>query len=204
MKTVPLQERLCSSGRAIRVSSIVIHVAENMDKTKLFDVFFLIILNQVAFCSINVVFASSENWVEVTTLTGAGGIGSTKSFTIDHVDWRIKWEIAPGNSSERTAFLAYLFPVTGIKGSEPWFEQIELYGTEETTGILTIYNNTGSFYMDVLTGNVDYYKMIIEQNIDSVPEFSSLIILPLFAVVTLAVTVCKKLLRSKKATVTKN
>lgn len=164
-----------------------------MNKT-LFGVFYVIILSQIVFCSINVVFASSENWVEVTTLTGAGSIGSTKTFTVDHVDWRIKWEIIPGNSSERTAFLAYVFPATGIKGSEPWFEQIEHYGKEETTGILTICNNSGgSFYMDILTGNVEGYKMIIEQNIDSVPEFPSWIILPLFAAATIAITVYKKL-----------
>ena len=132
------------------------------------------------------------NWVEVTTLTGVGGIGSTDSFTVDHVDWRIRWKIEPGDSSARTAFQAYIFPLTGIKGSEQWFEKIEHYGTEETTGILNIYNHSGSFYMDVLTGNVESYSMIVEQNLDSIPEFPSWIILPLFLISTLFVIVFKK------------
>jgi hypothetical protein len=105
-------------------------------------------------------------------LTGIGGIGSTDSFTVDYGDWRIIWEIEPGNGSERKAFLVYIFPVTGIKGSEPWFESIQHFGREETTGILYIYNHSGSFYMDVLA-SIDSYTMIIEQNIDSIPEFPS-------------------------------
>jgi len=179
-------------GEYYVVIAICMDVYENMNKTLLFGVLFLSLLNQIVFCSNSVVFASSENWVEVTTLTGAGSIGSTKTFTVDHVDWRIKWEITPGNSSERTAFLAYVYPATGIKGSEQWFEQIEHYGTEKTTGMLTIYNNSGSFYVGVLTGNVDGYKMIIEQDIDSVPEFSSWIIIHLFVAATIVITVYKK------------
>ncbi len=139
-----------------------------------------------------VVFASSGNWMEVVKLTGAGGIGSTKTFTVDHVDWRIRWEIEPGNGSARTAFLVYVFPSTGIKGSEQWFDSIQHFGTEETTGILDIFNHSGSFYMDVLTGNVESYSMIVEQNLDSIPEFPSWIILPLFLISTLFVIVFKK------------
>ena len=66
----------------------------------------------IVFCSFlifislcNTTFASSENWVEVTTLSGGGGIGSTKTFTVEHVDWRIRWEIEPSNHSERQSFL---------------------------------------------------------------------------------------------------
>jgi len=136
-----------------------------------FQVFFVLsLLISISFC--NDAFASSENWVEVTTLTGVGGIGSTKTFTVEHVDWRILWEIEPGDGSERKSFLVYIFPATGIKGSEQWFESIQHFGVEETTGILNIYNHSGSFYMDVLA-SIDSYKMIIEQNIDSIPEFPS-------------------------------
>ena len=139
---------------------------------------------------------SSENWVEVTTLNGVGGIGSTDSFTVNHTDLRIVWEIEPGDGSERTTFLAYIFPNIGIKGSEPWFEMIENYGTEETSGFVYIYNISGSFYMDVLA-SVDSYTLIIEQNIDSIPEFPSWTILPLILIATLSVIVLKKKLTSK-------
>jgi hypothetical protein len=143
--------------------------------------------------------ASSENWVKVATLTGSGGIGSTNSFTVDLVDWRIIWEIEPGDGSERTAFMAYIFPNVGVNGGEHWFEKIEHFGIEETTGVVNIYNRSGSFYMDVLTGNVDRYTMIIEQNTDSIPEFPSWTLLPLFLTATFsAIGLKKSLLHPRK------
>ena len=57
------------------------------------------------------VFASSGNWIEVARLTGGGGIGTTDQFTCDYVDWRIRWEIEPTNSSEGTSFLVYVFSI---------------------------------------------------------------------------------------------
>jgi len=122
-----------------------------------------------------IAFASSGNWSEVARLTGGGGIGTTETFTIDHVDWRIRWEIEPSNRSESTAFLVYIFPATGIHHSEPWFESIQHYGTEETSGTLYIYDRNGSFNMDVLA-SIESYTMIIEQNLESIPEFPSWII----------------------------
>jgi hypothetical protein len=62
------------------------------------------------------VFALSGNWVEVAKLTGGGGIGTTDHFTCDHVDWRIRWEIEPTNSSERTAFLSKFFRIQMLFG----------------------------------------------------------------------------------------
>ena len=81
--------------------------------------------------------------------TGGGGITTTEPFTCDHVDWRIRWEIEPSNASVRTAFLVYIFPYTGGFLREPWFESIEHFGTEETSGTLYIYDHNGSFDMDV-------------------------------------------------------
>ena len=97
----------------------------------------------------SLVFASSGNWSEVARLTGGGGISTTEPFTCDHVDWRIRWEIEPSNASVRTAFLVYIFPYTGGFLREPWFESIEHFGTEETSGTLYIYDHNGSFDMDV-------------------------------------------------------
>lgn len=134
-----------------------------------------------------IVFASSGNWVEVITFTGSQYFGSTSHFTVDHVDWRIRWEINPINSSERPSFTVHVF-----HDSEPWTEKISGLTTHETTGILNIYNQSGSFYLVVQIMNVDSCTMIIEQNTESIPEFPSWIILPLFLIVTIAVTVYKK------------
>jgi hypothetical protein len=156
---------------------------------KFLGAFFLALLVLIPLRNVNIVFASSEHWVEVKRFTGVGGISTIPTFTVDHVDWRIRWEIEPGNGSERTAFLVYVYPATGGQ----WFEQIQHFGREETTGILNICNYSGSFYLNVLTGTVNGYTIIVEQNIDSIPEFPSWIILPTFLIVTfLAITFRKR------------
>ena len=144
--------------------------------------------------TLGLTFASSGNWVEVARLTGVGGIGTTETFTIEHVDWRIRWEIETSNGSERTAFLVYIFPITGIHRSEPWFESIQHFGTEETSGMLYIYNHSGSFNMDVLA-SIESYTMIIEQNLESIPEFPSWtpMLIMLLAVMAVAVIYKRKL-----------
>ena len=158
---------------------------------KSFSVILLILVLSV-FGELNIAFGASGNWIEIVTLTGSGGIGSTKTFVVDRVDWRIRWEFEPGNGSERVAFLVYVFQTTGIKGSVPWIDSIQHFGTEETTGILNIYNQSGYFYMDVLTGNIENYSMVIEQNLDSIPEFSSWIILPFFLICILSLILFKR------------
>jgi len=42
---------------------------------------------------INVAFASSGNWVEVTRFEGTGY--QTGHFTCDYPEWRIRWEFTP-------------------------------------------------------------------------------------------------------------
>jgi len=139
-----------------------------------------------------IVFASSGNWSEVARFTGGGGIGTTEPFTCDHADWRIRWEIEPENdSSERTPFLVYIFPYSDSFLRDPWFESIQHYGTEETSGTLYIQDRNGSFDMDVLA-SLESYTMIIEQNVDSIPEFPSWMILPLTMAATLIAVVMKR------------
>jgi hypothetical protein len=139
-----------------------------------------------------IVFASSGDWIEVARFTGGGGIRTTEPFTCDYSDWRIRWEIEPANdSTERTMFLVYVFPYTGSFLRDPWFESIQHYGTEETSGILYIQDRNGSFDMDVLA-SLESYTMIIEQNVESIPEFPSWIILPLTIAATLIAVVIRR------------
>jgi len=152
----------------------------------------LFLLGSLPIFTSGTVFATAGNWVEVARLTGGGGIGTTDHFTCDHVDWRIRWEITPTNSSERTAFLVYIFPYSDAFLGEPWFESIEHYGTDETTGTLYIYNRSGSFDMDVLA-SIESYTMIVEQNMESIPEFQPWTILPL----TMAATVIAVVMRRR-------
>ena len=144
----------------------------------------------------SIAFASSDNWVEVITFTGsAGGVHSTSRFAVDYVDWRIRWEVTPGNDSERgTSFDAYVYPSSG----GPYVEMMHYtIGTEKTTGIKNIYNHRGIFYIVVVTTNIADVKLIIEQNIESIPEFPSWTILPLLIVVTLVGVIFRNKIKKK-------
>ena len=71
-------------------------------------------------------------------------------------------------------------------------------GTEETNGILYINGFNGTFVMDIVS-NADSYVLIIEENLDAIPEFPSWIILPLFLAVTFSVVVFKKRLFNQRS-----
>jgi len=145
----------------------------------------------------SIVFAFSDNWVEVTTFTGSGGVHSTSHFAVDYVDWRIRWEVTPGNDSERgTSFNAYVYPTYGGPQIEEMHHTI---GTEKTTGTLNIYNHRGIFYIVVVTMNIADVKLIIEQNIESIPEFPSWAVLPVFLISGLVVLVYKRKLTARKS-----
>lgn len=142
-----------------------------------------------------------SNWVEIVTFThsvsGIAFLHPTSHFTVDYADWRIRWEVNPGNAPERgTSFNAYIFPET----SGPSIEEMHYtIGTEKTTGTLNIYDHKGSFYIIVQTTNIADIKLIIEQNIDSIPEFPSWTILPLVLTITLFSVVVKRKLSTRKS-----
>ena len=130
----------------------------------------------------------TENWVQVSTLTGQGGSSTTDAFTVEHNDWRIFWEVELDDEIQWPILQAYIFPQTGMNGSEPYIGSIERLVHEQTSGILRIYNQSGSFYIDI-SASVQNYTIIVEQNIDSIPEFPSWIIIPLFLVATISIVV---------------
>jgi hypothetical protein len=139
-----------------------------------------------------ITFASSDNWSAVSRLSVGGGISTTETFTINHVDWRIKWEIEPSNRSERTVFTVYIYQTTGTNASSSWFESIQHYGTETTSGVLYIDGRNGSFIMSVLA-SIESYTMIIEQNLTSIPELPSWIpMLTIFLFLTIIATIYRR------------
>ena len=134
----------------------------------------------------NFVFAKSDNWSEVTTISGKGSITTTAPFTCNNAEWRIRWEVEP-----QSGFLAaYIYP---DESHAAWFESIiKVPENNETNGTLYIQDNNGSFYLDILATAETTYTLIVEQNMESIPEFPSWIILPLLLVSSIIVIFCKK------------
>ena len=128
----------------------------------------------------SIVSATPSNWSEVTRFTGSGTeMYTTDYFTCDHVEWRIRWEYV---DSEYTVFNVFTYP----QGEDAIFiDAIIKMGSEDTSGASYIHDNKGTFYMKINVANTESYTIIVEQDLDSVPEFSSMLILPLFMAVTL-------------------
>ena len=144
--------------------------------------------------TLGIAFASSGNWVEVARFTGMGRL-ETDSFDCTHVDWRIRWSfnhsIELGPLGPPLAFTLQVYTVSG--------ELVESFmATSQTSGTLN-YNRTGSFWLSINEMYVDNWTVIVEQNIDSIPEFPSWIILPLLMILALVVIVMKKtMLKGRK------
>ncbi len=139
-------------------------------------------------CSIFSVVTCMHDWSEVTRFTGSGTeMYTTNYFTCDHVEWRIRWEFVPHSANPNlTLFNVATYP----QGEDVSFiDFIYKFGGEDTSGASYIHNNQGTFYSKINVGNTEGYTIIIEQDLDSIPEFPSFLILPLFMIATLLAAV---------------
>jgi len=155
------------------------------------------------------------NWVEVTRFTKESvpstwwgdPSGNTEYFNCDYVEWRIRWEYTPHPAVPQYASLyveVYEKKEDVIwrgflraEGKSVLIDVIREYGTSETSGVSYIHNQTGRFYMLISGSNIEDFVIIVEKDTDSIPEFPSWIILPLFLIATIAVTFYKKKLTRK-------
>ena len=136
----------------------------------------------------------TENWVQVATLTGQGGSSTTDTFTVENNDWRILWDVELDDETQWPMLQAYVFPYAEIKGSEPYVTSIEKLVHEQTSGVLRIYNQSGSFYIDV-NASVENYRIVVQQNVDSIPEFPSWTILPFILAIGVSSILVKRKIR---------
>ncbi len=177
-----------------------------MEKRKPITILLLCLFTPVI--TVNIVNASSGNWVELARLTGyAPKFGESPLFTCEYDEWSVKWEYVPyAEYPNLTAFSIHVQTHAEVEGGPiipPSFREHEdltysltvgsiiTSGSEETNGILYINGFNGTFYMDIVS-NADSYVIIVEQNIEHIPEFPSWAILPLFLTVTMVLAIYKR------------
>lgn len=138
----------------------------------------------------SIVNASSGSWVELAKLEGySPKFGKSPLFTCNNVEWRIKWEYVPhveypnmtvfgihvqthAELEQAPTFVPYLRQTEEEETYSVTVGSVIKSGTEEKTGILYINGVNGTFYMDIVS-NADSFTIIVEQNIESIPEFPS-------------------------------
>jgi len=116
---------------------------------------------------ISVVFASSENWVEVIRFTGETEDVTTEVFTCDNVEWRIRWSYS--RRPDGPAVLQFRFYIYESEEMIIEEELVEfLFPEEENSGTLYL-NQSGSFYLNIHNDGFNY-NVVVEQNINSIPK----------------------------------
>ena len=136
------------------------------------------------------VFAFSNNWVEIARFTENEYI-QTESFKCDYVEWRIRWNFS-------TVFRMHQRTL-GIFGMNVFEKErkslVSSFGGEPTigseNGILSLSEN-GTFFLQIFALNINDYSIIIEQNIESIPEFPSCILLSLFLIFSFSIIILRK------------
>ncbi|MFC1487317.1 nitrous oxide reductase family maturation protein NosD [Thermoproteota archaeon] len=119
-----------------------------------------------------VAFASSENWVEVTRFTGSGTeLLKTDYFTCNQTEWRIRWEYIPDlQYPNLISFSVYTYPIMEGDRGPTYANVINKVGIENTSGTSYIHDYPGTFYMYINNVGTESYTIIVEQNLDSIPE----------------------------------
>jgi hypothetical protein len=135
--------------------------------------------------------AETANWNEVATFTGLPSeeAQNTTYFTMGHPEWRIRWMFSPDQNNILAAgFFVYVYPQGETKS---YVGSIYSIGGSPTNGTAYLHNLTGVFYMSVLTGTLGIlnYTLIVEQDVNSVPEFPPSTILPLALTTALLATI---------------
>jgi hypothetical protein len=132
-----------------------------------------------------------ENWVEVTSFTKESvpstwwgdPSGNTDYFNCTRVEWRIRWEYTPHPAVPQYA--SFYVEVYEKKEDVIWRGELihegesvlvdvfEEFGMSETSGVSYIHNQTGRFYLSIRASNIEDFTIIVEQDIESIPEFPS-------------------------------
>ena len=138
-------------------------------------------------------------WSEVKRFTGSSTEAHTTTyFSCDRVDWRIRWSYVPDPSNPGYAlFNLITYPVVG---SGRWVDYVRRIGGSDTHGTSFINNVTGAFYCRIAVEETQSYTIIIEQDLNSIPEYQpQLGVLILFAATVLVMAYARKrLIKSKE------
>jgi hypothetical protein len=136
--------------------------------------------------SSSIALTRAASWSEVIQFTGSAG-QDTPYFSCSHTEWRILWSWTLGSQGLTGGIVAYVYDnqsdlVTTIA---PWIGGAR-------SGETYIHDHEGTFYLSISTTNVASYTFTIEQDTDSVPEFSPVILLLLAIGLPIAIMTAAK------------
>lgn len=132
-------------------------------------------------------YASPSNWTEVTRFTGSA-TQDTDYFVVIHSEWRINWTYTPNPAYPTMAD----FGITAKDNTSSLVTSIFETGNTTTTGITYVHNWQGTFYLSISVANLQSYTIIIQQDLDSIPEYTNLTLLASLGLAGLALIISKR------------
>ena len=137
----------------------------------------------------NVALVASASWVEVTRFSDLGDYTSDY-FSCSHVIWRINWNYTP-SSNDPT--LAGFGVIVYRQDGNVSIASIMQLGNTTTEGTKDLVSLPGTFYLRIQIANLEHYTVVVEQDMESVPEFSSMVLLLLFVTgILVAMTLARR------------
>ena len=154
-----------------------------MEKKKIFTLAVLTIIIAMFMTASSV---KAVDWVEVDRRSGSAFPDPAEfsmQFECSHVEWRIRWSYDTVGSPFESVLL--------IQKRGDLIVYSESYLSK--SGVRNIHNEAGNFSLDITCLNMYEYTIIVEQDVDSIPEFTSATLIMAFITVSiLAVVLSKK------------
>jgi hypothetical protein len=119
-------------------------------------------------------FTLAASWSEVAQFSDLGDYTSDY-FICSHLVWRINWNYTPSASNPTNAALLVTVYQQGVNVS---VSSTGNSGNVTTNGTKYVLQQ-GTFYLTIQIANLEHYTVVVEQDLQSVPEFPSIILLSL-------------------------
>lgn len=129
---------------------------------------------------------AAQSYQEITTVSGTGS-QVTGSFSVTSGWWRLRWSYMPSADGEgHPIFSVFIYP----KGESMFYSDFVMRtGSNETSGVLVVYEGEGEYYLKIDAGNLDGYTIVVEAGqglapSPTVPEFSVALLAALMVAVS--------------------
>ena len=147
-------------------------------------------------------FSSTEdsaNWAEVMSFSGDTyeQLDEIETFTCDYAEWRIKWDYEPNTDPGYSGVPQYKngMPLSicneNTNLTPYWYFFYDTGVEPQKNGTTYFHDRAGTFQMKI-DDNIEEFTIIVEQDLNSIPEFPSWTILPLVLSLTLFSVVAKR------------
>jgi hypothetical protein len=163
--------------------------------------FFLALLTAMLVATSFAIIVEAANWQPTTSFTGSES-QTTNEFMVNGNDWRITWTYTP--NLQYPDLTAFSFFVYRHGETSEYVGHVIQYGSDQTSGTLSLHDGTGLHYIRIETANTQGYSLAVEYDAASVSSDSDIFLIvslvlgiPIILSVVILVLVRKRVKRRR-------